>query len=433
MSFIKGLITRRGKGGGSKTKNEAAAQPRTASFSAPGKLPEPFAAPRPFAGQDSWQAPVQPKAGEPMGPAPSFAAPQTPDSPYPRRHAFYVQTPPAVPLPPLGRAAPPRPNVPLGAAGPAGFDPAPPEIEFGAFAAQNPPVPAFSGSAEGAPALAGRLRNRATSPLAATMPKLPGAVSASTQPPPVQAEAQAEQRPAAQPTFEAPLSTPPAATLPPAPPPATGVTAATVPSASVPEAAQGGAGSAIAAGPAAQREAQKPIEPPSGRARTRLLGFQQDAGLDVDPFNQPAAQAHQPIRFPTGWLLIIEGPGRGACFTLTEGVSQIGRGPDQPVRLDFGDLAISRQGHASIAFDNEIGQFYLGHGGKSNVVRLNGRPVLSTQELASGDHIRIGETTLVFVALCGPEFSWSVTPEPRAAAPQAAGTAQRETIDDRPE
>ena len=34
-------------------------------------------------------------------------------------------------------------------------------------------------------------------------------------------------------------------------------------------------------------------------------------------------------------------------------------------------------------------------------------PVLSTEELASGDEIRIGETALKFVSLCGEDFTWS--------------------------
>ena len=54
-------------------------------------------------------------------------------------------------------------------------------------------------------------------------------------------------------------------------------------------------------------------------------------------------------------------------------------------------------------------KFFLGHGGKSNLVRLNGRPVLSTEELSHGDAIRIGETTLKFIALCGDDFNWKMT------------------------
>ena len=51
--------------------------------------------------------------------------------------------------------------------------------------------------------------------------------------------------------------------------------------------------------------------------------------------------------------------------------------------------------------------FYLQHGGKSNLVRLGSRPVLSPTELKPYDLIRIGRTTLLFVACCGPDFSWT--------------------------
>jgi pSer/pThr/pTyr-binding forkhead associated (FHA) protein len=109
-------------------------------------------------------------------------------------------------------------------------------------------------------------------------------------------------------------------------------------------------------------------------------------------------------------------PGPGAAFTIFEGVAQIGRGETQAVRLDFGDTSISRENHAAVAYDTEQKAFFLGHGGKANLVRLNGRPVLSTEELRSGNTIRIGETTLRFVALCGPDFSWAEGEACHAAA-----------------
>ena len=92
---------------------------------------------------------------------------------------------------------------------------------------------------------------------------------------------------------------------------------------------------------------------------------------------------------------------------IGNGVAQIGRGEGQSVRLDFGDNSISRENHAAIAYDPEQRKFYLGHGGKANLVRLNNRPVLSTEELENGNLIRIGETTIRFVALCGSGFDWS--------------------------
>lgn len=146
----------------------------------------------------------------------------------------------------------------------------------------------------------------------------------------------------------------------------------------------------------------------AGRAKTRLLGFNRPDDGSSDPFTgtQEATATAQREKFPVGWLVIVEGPGVGHSFSIFTGASMIGRGEDQVIRLDFGDNAISRNNHAAIAYDEEQNKFYIGHGGKSNIIRRNARPVLSTEELHHADLIRIGETTLRFVALCGSDFKW---------------------------
>ncbi|MDA5558246.1 FHA domain-containing protein [Shimia sp. MMG029] len=147
-----------------------------------------------------------------------------------------------------------------------------------------------------------------------------------------------------------------------------------------------------------------------GRVKTRLLGFSAPSSQATDPLSQaPEAPTSAQASFPVGWLVIVDGPGKGASFALFDGLTQIGRGEGQTLRLDFGDNTISRENHAAIAFDGEQRRFFFGHGGKANLVRLNGQPVLSTEVLASQSLIRIGETTLRFVALCGEEFTWSDT------------------------
>ena len=103
---------------------------------------------------------------------------------------------------------------------------------------------------------------------------------------------------------------------------------------------------------------------------------------------------------------MVEGPGRGASFSVGAGVATIGRGEGQTIQLDYGDTSISRDNHAAVAYDDEQNRFFVGHGGKSNIVRRNGNPVLSTEELENGDLIRVGKTVLRFVALCGPDFRW---------------------------
>ena len=144
------------------------------------------------------------------------------------------------------------------------------------------------------------------------------------------------------------------------------------------------------------------------RTKTRLLGFEKSNGDVVDLFNDaPQVAMAQRVRFPVGWIVVAEGPGRGESFALLAGMSQIGRGEDQAVQLDFGDNTISRNNHAAIVYDPESTTFLLGHGGKANIVRLNDKPVISNETLQNGDIIRIGETKLRFIALCDQSFNWA--------------------------
>ncbi|MCY4180070.1 MAG: FHA domain-containing protein [Litoreibacter sp.] len=161
-----------------------------------------------------------------------------------------------------------------------------------------------------------------------------------------------------------------------------------------------------AAAPAAE---EKPTPRKRRRNQTRLLGFE-DPGADVvSPFEkaEPVAPAATGAKFPVGWVLVIDGPGRGESFALEAGMSQIGRAEDQAIQLDFGDNSVSRVNHAAIVYDTETHTFILGHGGKKNIVRLNGKPVISNEDIKTGDEMKVGETTLRFVAACSPEFNWA--------------------------
>lgn len=141
--------------------------------------------------------------------------------------------------------------------------------------------------------------------------------------------------------------------------------------------------------------------------KTRLMGFDTSDGRVVDLFDsENATKETARITYPVGLVMIVKGPGTGECFALKSGMSQIGRGEDQAVRLDFGDQAISRSNHAAIAYDPKDRTFLLGHGGKSNVVRLNGKPVVSATDLKDGNEIEIGETKMRFVAICSKKFNW---------------------------
>lgn len=151
-----------------------------------------------------------------------------------------------------------------------------------------------------------------------------------------------------------------------------------------------------------------PKEPDADNAgKTRLIGFDTSDGR-LDLFDdKKKVQSKTSFMMPVGLVMVVDGPGRGHCFALQAGMSTIGRADDQTVSLDFGDRAISRQNHAAIVYDAKTHEFLLGHGGKANLVRLNGKPVVVTEPMEDGASIQIGETTMRFVAICNDDFNWN--------------------------
>jgi len=147
---------------------------------------------------------------------------------------------------------------------------------------------------------------------------------------------------------------------------------------------------------------------PAASNKTRLMGFDTSDGRVVDLFDESKTSGvAQRIQFPVAIVMVVQGPGQGEAFALQSGMSQIGRGDDQAIQLNFGDMAVSRTNHAAIVYDPKDHSFLLGHGGKSNIVRLNGQPVVATSALANGDEIEIGETVMRFVAICSDDFNWA--------------------------
>lgn len=120
-----------------------------------------------------------------------------------------------------------------------------------------------------------------------------------------------------------------------------------------------------------------------------------------------AARPSEPSFNPAvGWLVILDGPGRGQHCPVYYGQNSIGRGEEQRIRLNFGDARITRDTHAFIVYDDIARKFYLRDNGKANLVRHNNTPVMAPTELADRDTISIGETVMLFVALCSAEFDW---------------------------
>lgn len=132
------------------------------------------------------------------------------------------------------------------------------------------------------------------------------------------------------------------------------------------------------------------------------------AGGDDDPMADP----------PAGWLVIVDGPGQGRAVTLGMHHNPIGRDKKNRVALDYGDETISRRRHLLVTYDPEGRRFFVTPGDGTNLCYVNDQPVLASMPLEPGARIRTGRTTLRFVPLCGPDFSWDA-----AAAADARGGA----------
>jgi hypothetical protein len=107
-----------------------------------------------------------------------------------------------------------------------------------------------------------------------------------------------------------------------------------------------------------------------------------------------------------GWLVVLDGPGKGNFAKLGFGMNSIGRGEDSRVVLDYGDGEISRSNHAFLTYDSKNRKFFIQHGGGANLTYIGELPLLQPIELESGQIISIGNTKLSFISFCGPNFNW---------------------------
>lgn len=106
-----------------------------------------------------------------------------------------------------------------------------------------------------------------------------------------------------------------------------------------------------------------------------------------------------------GWLVCISGPSKGRDYRIHEDNNYIGRAAHMDICIN-GDNTISRENHAILAYDTREKLYYFAPGSGRGIVRLNGRAVLMMTELKAYDRIEIGKSILMFVPLCGEQFSW---------------------------
>lgn len=161
-----------------------------------------------------------------------------------------------------------------------------------------------------------------------------------------------------------------------------------------------------------RRLSSRPIVPPSSNeveaqdkisGQTKIFKASSNKKTSSSKKTSEAGAKEDPV---VGWLVVVDGLGRGADFSLGYGVNAIGRGENERVTLDFGDTQISRESHAILTYDPKGKQFFIQGGGGRNLTYLNDEVVLTPTLLSDKSIIQIGETSLKFVSFCDDNFNW---------------------------
>jgi pSer/pThr/pTyr-binding forkhead associated (FHA) protein len=95
-------------------------------------------------------------------------------------------------------------------------------------------------------------------------------------------------------------------------------------------------------------------------------------------------------------LVVVEGPGSGAHFPLSEPMVSLGR--EDTCTFQVLDPLVSRK-HLQVKFDQNLGKHVAGDYRSANGVFVNDKQIVLDTALHDGDRIRIGSTTLMYLAM----------------------------------
>ena len=125
---------------------------------------------------------------------------------------------------------------------------------------------------------------------------------------------------------------------------------------------------------------------------------QNNSSADLDD----APQVVEPV---VGWLVAISGAHLGESFSLHVGKNTIGRNENNKVVLRL-DKSVSRVNHATIIYEPKKREFYLQSGNSEGLAYLNDTFINGMQPIGIKDVVEVGSTKLIFIPLCGADFSW---------------------------
>lgn len=155
--------------------------------------------------------------------------------------------------------------------------------------------------------------------------------------------------------------------------------------------------------PQVESDLMAAVKKASANPEGKTVGFfRMTAQRNVETGTSGTAEFVEP---PVGWLVCVQGVHFGKCFSIVAGRNSIGRYDTNDIVLDKDD-SVSRDKHAWIIYEPRKRIFYLKPGEGNALTYLNENMVEESNELTKLDRIELGNTTLLFIPLCGDDFCW---------------------------
>lgn len=108
--------------------------------------------------------------------------------------------------------------------------------------------------------------------------------------------------------------------------------------------------------------------------------------------------------YVTGWLVCTAGPEKGRDYRLHHGFNRIGRDMGMDVQV-MDDPTITRKNHCSVVYDDRSCRFSVVPASGA-LTYYNNELLTKSEILKSGDEIKLGESTFVFIPFCKEGRVW---------------------------
>ena len=150
-------------------------------------------------------------------------------------------------------------------------------------------------------------------------------------------------------------------------------------------------------------QSEQPVQSEIPLAENKSVQSEQPVNRRIQDSGKTAGfKEKEPV---VGWLVCIDGVYKGESFVLKAGRNFIGRGEGMDICLKE-ENSIAEYKQATIIYDPRSRQFIAVPGEVHELCYMNNKVVLANIEMNAYDVLDMGNTSLMLVPCCGPQFSW---------------------------